>query len=696
MKLVDKPSTKLGAKGGKWLKGLIDASLRQDDSYYKMLSDLRKLLSGKHYEILKKKTAKDAVKMVVNLAHAHVRTMVPTIFFQNPSVDCAPTAPLHAGKEATWNGVINNTLDKTGFAEVVKSVILDAVLYPEGVLKSILLRPDGDDVTPTTQAGEGGPAVWLSKGAPSHVRISPNQLIVDYMSKTRALETARYIAIRYRKPLHELKHHPIYGKNIEEKLLEKLEETPTIGNAVRNPGKDQTEDWDETASSTRGTTQEHFVTIYEVWIEQLISPDKNGTYKLRRQMCVLLEGQEAPIRELTPWEEVMGKGYNCYPVTRIVLNEVPDAQPTSELGVWSSMQIAINWLMSRITNLVENDRQIWAVDPSKIKNMNKFRTQFYHGDPRTLAEVTGDGAVSLIQPSFVGRDNYTLINLLLQFIQQVSGIGQNRRGGSGLRTATEASIVDKGVEIKTDEKVDLVAKFLREVITKMTISIRDLIATRPEGTQWAIYVGGDAGAVNWLQFTAEDIRWQPDVRIRVNSFRKMDSQQEMQKFAGLLMQALQMVQVYGPTIRADILFSRMLESAGIHDAGKIVANQDQDFVLQTIELAGLIAGTPTPVLKEHNHAVHKQVIQMFKNSPYGQALMQASPAIMDRLAQHEQEHDMLYAEQQQSNQLAATIQQNPFMAAGLDGSTPQSQANSMTAQDRMAVQSIPGGNGELA
>ena len=693
MKLVDTPSTKLGAEGGKWLKSLIDASIAKDRDYFNFMQDYRSLLAGKHWEVLKKKS-RDQVKMVINLAHAHVRTLVPTIFFQNPTVDCIPTSPLHAGKEVTWNGVLNNTLDKTAFSEVAKKVIMDAVLYPEGVMKSVVIKPVNDKLNESSEASTGGPAVWLTKGAPSHVRIAPSQLIVDYLSKSRDLENARFIAIRYRKPFHELKAHPIYGKNIERENTASFDQTPTIGNAVKYTGKESLSDWDEDADRNPHV-QEELVTIYEVWVHQLISPDGKN-YKLYQQMCVLLEGQDKPIRELTPWEEVMGEGYNQYPVTRIVLNEIPDMTPASELGVWSSMQIAVNWLMSRITNLVENDRQIYAVDPTKIKNMQKFRTQFYHGEPRVLAEVTEPNAVELIQPSFVGRDNYSLVNLLLQFIQQVSGIGQNRRGGSGIRTATEASIVDRGVEIKTDEKVDIVAKFLKAVISKMTVSIRSLVKNRPDGTRWVFYVGGDVGAVNWIDFTAEDIEWIPDVVIRVNSFRKNDSMQEMQKLSGLLGTSMQMASLYGPGIRSDILFSRMLQAAGVHDAHKIVTNQDQDFILQTIELAGLISGTPTPVLEDHNHMIHKQVIQMFKQSPYGQALMQAAPQIADRLAMHEQEHDQLLMEQQQKAQNAQITQQNPFMAAGLGGEgNAQSQANQLTAQDRTQTQTMPGGTGEF-
>ena len=108
MELVfNKKATKLGAEGGKWLKSLIDASIAKDRNYFKVMKDMRYLLNGEHWKTLKRES-REQVKIVVNLAAAHVRTLAPTLFFQDPSVDCVPTAPQHAGKEGTWNGVINN------------------------------------------------------------------------------------------------------------------------------------------------------------------------------------------------------------------------------------------------------------------------------------------------------------------------------------------------------------------------------------------------------------------------------------------------------------------------------------------------------------------------------------------------------------------------------------------------------------
>lgn len=688
MKLVTSAAKKLGAEGGEWLKKLVDAAQAKDADYFRTMTVLRDLLAGNHWKNIRNRKKREQVEMVVNLCHAHVRTLVPTLFFQNPSVDCAPTAPIHVGKETTWNGILNNTLDKIGFAEELKRAVLDAVVYQEGVVKDVVNRVD----TPNSEVNSSGPSVWLSRGAPVHVRISPAQLLVDYLVTDRNVDDARFIAIRYKKPLQELKKHPIYGKNIE-RDYKVADKTPTTGNLV-GANINDFEDWEDIETKTYGDTGEELVCIYEVWIHQLISTD--GKTELYRQMCVLMEGQQKPIRELESWDSVMGEGFDRFPVTRLVLNPIPDKLPSSELGIWQQLQVALNWLMSRITQLVENDRLLYAVDPSKIKNFEKFKNKFYKGDSRELVEVTDmNNPIAVIQPTFVGRDNYSLVNMLQQYIQQVSGIGQNRRGGSGIRTATEASLVDEGTRIKTDEKVDSVATFIKTILGKTALMIRGI--TKREGSNsWVMRVGGDVGAVDWVNFTAEDIAWTPEIRIRVNSFRKQDSMQDMQKFSALIQQAMQLMSVYGPSVRVDLLFGRMLEAAGVYDYDKIIGSQDKEALLQTIELAGIITGVPTPVLESHNHPAHVQIIDAFVQSTMGQQIINSAPEVMDRLMQHREEHLAMLEAIQQKAQITQATAQNPFSTAGSGSGSPQSAANQQTSGDRTAVQSIPGGNGEFA
>jgi len=687
MKLVATPSSKLGEQGGKWFHELIQASIRKDRNYFNAMQGLRNYLKGDHWKNLKG-VSKDQIKMVVNLAHAHIRTLVPTLFFQNPSVDCVPTAPQHAGKEMTWNGVLNNTIDRINFAEEIKKAVLDACLYPEAVVKDVLKRPENE----TSEASSDGPKVWMDQGAPVHLRISPMQLIVDYRSKDRDLDNARFIAIRYKKTYQEIKNHPIYGKNLELTRDKTTGGAATTGNLV-NAKQFDDPDFEQNTKSDANFAGENEIVIYECWVNQLISD--NGEFKLYQQMFVLAEGQNTPLRELESWESVMGEGFNCYPVTRIVLNAIPDDLPQSEVGVWQGMQQAFNWLISRITELVENDKTVVTMDASKVMNPAKAKEQIMKGRSREVVEVTAPDAFNIMQPSFVGRDNYTLLNLLQAYIQQVSGIGQNRRGGAGIRTATEASLIDQGTRIKTDEKVSIVEKFLIRILNKTCMMIRGLVK-KDVGTSWVFRIGGDVGAVKWVNFTSEDLQWTPEIRLRVNSFRKQDSMEEMQKFAGILQQGITLFQLYGPTVRVDLLFQRMLESAGIYDSSRIVGDMDKQQLLQTLELAGLISGVPTPVTEEQNHPAHLQVIEQFRQSPFGQQLMQTAPELADRLAQHEQEHLMqMQIMQEKASRIQAAA--NPFAAAGMsENPTPQSTANTETRGDRMPMTALPGGNGEFA
>ena len=145
MRIIKNPSNKLGARGGASLMKYVEAALNKDKDYFDFFDNLRNLLSGKHWENVTKARPKQELKMVVNLAHAHVRSMVPTLFFKDPQTDCLPTMQQHVGKEKTWNAIINNTLEKIGFKKEFKKAVLDAVTYPEAVIKDVVNRSPEED-----------------------------------------------------------------------------------------------------------------------------------------------------------------------------------------------------------------------------------------------------------------------------------------------------------------------------------------------------------------------------------------------------------------------------------------------------------------------------------------------------------------------------------------------------------------------
>lgn len=681
MTTIKKPTAKLGKAGGKALMQFIEKSLKADKEYFASMKIFRNLLSGDHDAHLSEDQKKH-LKIIVNLGHAHVRSLLPTLFFKNPTLDCMPTSPMHAGKELIYNAVLDNTLNKIGFAEEAKKVALDAAFLPEAVMKDLLMRPEEEGSS--SEDSSRGPTPWGSKGSPAHVRLRPEQLIIDYKSKDRSLEKARFIVIRYTKTIEELEND---GKYTIAKTT-KTEKQRNLYDLVGEPGEPQDE-FDDSRKESR-EAGENDVTIYEVWIHRFILP--GGKIKLQKQMCVLMEGQDAPIRELVAWDEVMVPGFDRYPVTTVCLNPVPDRKAVSELGVWKDLQLAIDWLMSRLVQLVENDRLLYLYDKSKIVNEKELKRQFYSGGARELVEVNDvAGAVNLLQPSFAGRDNYSLINLVQQYSQQVTGLGQNRRGGSGIRTAREAHIIEAGVQLKTDEKVDSFEKFLIKVVTKTAILIRGIVKSAGN-TDWVMRVAGDTGTVDWLNFSAEDLDWMPDILFKVNSFRKQDNQDEMQKLGGLFTLALQLKQV-NPNVKPEPIFKRILEAANINDYGKIVGDQDAQSMEQTMEIAAMIAGANPnsyAVSKEDNDPVHVQIITAFRNSRIGQILLGQISTLDDALTTHEQEHiQQLQVKQGEAQKAAATLQ-NPFATIGGDNQNAFEEAAGV-AQDARTAPGAPAG-----
>lgn len=673
---------------------LIEVSAEKDRDYFRFHNMMRNLLKGDHWKDLKVSARqKEKTKIVVNLAHAHVRTLLPTVFFQQPTLRAIPTERIYEAKAPTWTAVGNNTMEKIGFTQEIKEVTLDAITFPEGCFKWVLNLPPGADkadVKRQAEEGRRGPTPWLSKGAPVPVRLSPPQLVVDYLAPGRDLKQARFISIRYTKTVSELKAHPIYGPNIPKDW-----KPHTSGSKAAHSKKrhDPFEVWDEQGGNLRTADIDDMVTIHEVWIHQLVDDTESEGKPLRlyQQMCTLMEGYEKPIRPLTPWSELLGEGIDTFPVHRLVFNPVPDSLPTSELGVQHQLQVAINWLVSRIISIVEQDKIVREVDISKLKNPTKAKKQLASGRTMEDIEVNDLGAFAVVQPTFAGRDNYQMLNLLTQYMQQVGGFGQNRRGGSGIRTATEASLIEQGVQIKTDEKVQTMRAFLKDIVEQMLRMIRSMVANDPEGSAYVVRLAGETGQVQWKEFDQAELAWMPEIEIEIDSFRKRDQQEEVQK----LMQAYGMAQqskAAGESVRTDILLRQVFQVLGIKDIDKIIGSQQDEMLKQSMELVLISLGEPVQIGFDDDHPIHLQTIDAFRNAPVYQSL---NPEVIDAIDQHAAEHEQALEQQQESSQQALGQGNNPF-GSGSNGAAVPTEANiarQATAQDRIPL-GVPGAGGQ--
>lgn len=130
--------------------------------------------------------------------------------------------------------------------------------------------------------------------------------------------------------------------------------------------------------------------------------------------------------------------------------------------------------------------------------------------------LSGDvGAIGFVKPGFANRDAiFPLTNVnnfsiyqddehVRRNAREVIGLSRNQQGefeGTGRRTATEASIVDRGAQMRSSRRFNAMRKFYTEIIEK----INQIIFTYWTSERVAEIVGED-NAKKWISFTGPQI-----------------------------------------------------------------------------------------------------------------------------------------------------------------------------------------------
>ena len=145
--------------------------------------------------------------------------------------------------------------------------------------------------------------------------------------------------------------------------------------------------------------------------------------------------------------------------------------------------------------------------------------------------------------------------------------------------------------------------------------------------------------------------------------------------------------------RIDKLLYDVLKNLRHPDPGSIVGNQDQELILQATENAQLIMGQEVPVLPEHAHSVHIQVIDMLLNNP---GIGQMPPEAIDALMQHRDQHEQFMAQAGNAAARSSASQQQSGNVYETESGTAANQARRATALERERGQAQnPGTGGEL-
>lgn len=688
MRLVKKRSTSLTREQTSLLLGEVQAAEKADRAFFDEQRRLRRYLQGDH-SFKGSHPQHGEASITANLVHSTLRSMHPTLFFKEPNVKVRPLRPEAAGEEKTWKAVLNGTLRQNGFRDEMGEVTFDALLYHEGWAKTVMQVPDdfpddesGRSPGMSTAETHRGPAPWMSKDVPVTVRIPPQNVIVDHLASGRDLKQARFVAVKYTKPLDELRKDPRYKLPEGFDSVERSRMSGAEGRAKRF---DDAADHNSTSSlqqisPNRAERQGvEMVEMYEVWVYQVT---ENNLWK---QLVVLVEGADKPIR-MENWEDIVGPHYPGWPLERLVFNPVPDTYPMAEAEAWIGLQRHLNWVLSKIAMFVNHNNLRWYFNPDLVDDPDAAFTALTSDVSKAAIKIKGDTdpvrAMGLLPQGQFNADLYQFSNLILSLIERVSQQGANQSGQrENFRTATEAAVADRASQNRQADRVERVRIFLKKVVQKQAALIME-----NADTDYVMRIAGDAGSVAWERFTPEDILYMPDIDIEVDSFRLVDVREQTAKWAQLLTISAQLMPFLGPGINLLEIYKQFIDAIDVPNPEAIVGNLIGQRELQLLEIMMMREGQEVPINPTDAHAEHINAIDMYLNSPATQFLDEQTMSIV---MAHRDEHEQIV---QQAQQMASgQLGQNP-----IDGGGQPSAANSArsdTAREREAVQPQEGAAG---
>lgn len=669
MRLVKNRASTLSDEKISAIHQLILTAEKRDKPFFDSCEvNLKRLNTGQNKGKRNTSVSRAPTKIGVNLPHAHIRTLAPTLFFREPTVRAFPLNPNQEVSATAWEAFINAYLARSNYTDLTKEVVLASTIYSEVWKKWIYVKEDGktdnDKRVDLETSGGGllehhsiGPNSWGSGATIVGIPLMPMCVVTD--AANRKLESSRFIAVKYTKLLSELRVDPRYkyGKKHIDDLANKLQASFPKTNIALGAEPNITL-----------TDKEETVTVYEVWVYQLVEFD------LYKQVLVIDEHGKL-IRDILMWEDLCGSEWRGgYPFNKLELNPIPDSIGKAELEIWSDLQSSLEWLLSKLITQVDRRKVIYKFNTDVAKNPTKAMNQFYSGNPVEYVECKDSDRPLLdtTPQAPAGSDEWNFVSVLQTLIQQVTGVGQNRRGGAGVRTATEASIIEQSARVKEDDKVDQVARFIYRDIKILINMIRSFV-----DRDFVYRLSGKVGGVKWGQFTMDDATWSPDVEVEIESFRASVTQERMQAYAQALDIGARLVPVIGNTVRLDKLYRRLLTELKIPNADEIANSDSSAEVKQMTEIIILLLGAPAPVLPTDNHLVEKQTIEAFVASDIYAKL---PPNLQMAIAEHYEQHEEALKSQ---GGMQPVKTGNSFEDVQRNGN-PASEARQETSDDRGA------------
>lgn len=416
----------------------------------------------------------------VNIFFKMVRTLVPRVYFRNPSVSVSADKPgdEHYALAQVLERIDNKLIRRMRIKQSIKSMTQNAFMYGTGIGK----LGYGAEFTPTpdfldAEAPSGGKLQGrveynslVEPNMPWFMSVHPGQFIIPVGAMT--FDECRWCGHWVRRHIDDVRDDPRLSHTADINVSKAM-----FSEIVRSDGRPREEGLVDLVEIRDKKTGKVFV----------MAPYHNSKILYCEDDEMLEEGR--------------------FPFLPLVFNEddmffwgIPDAQildpQQRELNETRTMMMKHRRL-SIIKILAKREH----LTPDEIQKMTDDSVA-----PAILLEESANvNDVRVMEAANIPQGLITMDALVERDVQEILGLGANQFGeyapGSADRSATEAQIVNMATQIRMDERRDIVADLLVDLIHQT----HNVIFNRWQGEQ-VIDLVGPGGVPIWVKFRPEELK----------------------------------------------------------------------------------------------------------------------------------------------------------------------------------------------
>ena len=586
-------------------------------------------------------SSRDLEWINVNLTYANSKLVPPQIWFANPEIIVEPLTdrieetdmmgqpvPIDVVRNAELvKPVLEQKLEQIKFKPEMQKVVRDAYLFGIGVMKegwgsqygkigqkpiakAKNDEPSGDNVQTTPITGLN---MNIQPEQPWFLRVHPRDILLP--SWARSYDEMEFVVHKILRRVSDVKSDTRY-KNVEN--LEGTRRSHDNTSDGQRGGN-----WDE---------QEEFVEIWEIHYRTAAKKDdpmdreyEPGTTMFK--IVVLAEGHNEILYHEVD-EIAMTVGH--FPFRFLVYSEDPDRiYPNSDVLQTIDLQQEICILRSYNLEVVKRQPAKTLVGASGCSDP-KQEEQLQQNVPLSFVKVNDPNQFKVLEYPSISQDNYALQDRMMGDFRIISGVGENQQGSAAADTATEASIIQNNLGIRTGAMLDATKDCAIGCFYDLFCLLTEFAEERE-----IVRIDGPEGA-QWKGWTADDIRGRYRFKIDVTQMQPPNNNVRKKMAFDFLNVALapnsqQFFNVPEVIRQVAKTFTDVFPNVDALLRDQAAANQAE-------EILAMMNGQEVPVEPWHPHAEHLVLLERTMQSP---AFALMPPEAQALIQQHAMQHQQL-------------------------------------------------------